>query len=273
METRRQTDSQVLKSRAQMLIDRIAVGCEHNNLGSATVAIYDTAWVAMVKKTGRWLFPECFQYLLEAQSSDGGWPGSSPEDEILNTLAALLALLEHSRWPDPGVNGTTPDLNIRIRDANAYIKVKLGMWDHQTTDQVGFEILVPALLSLLENHDVHFTFPAKQMLDILSRSKLQKFDEELFDKFPGTYLHSIEGLSGRIDYDRLSMHMVFGSLMASPASTAAYLIHCSVWHDEAEQYLRNTIVQGMGKRNGGVPSVWPMPVFESTWVGRAGLNE
>ena len=54
--------------------------------------------------------------------------------------------------------------------------------------------------------------------------------------------------------------------MASPASTAAFLMQSSVWNIDAESYLRNVIHNGSGKGNGGVPSVFPMPIFEITWV-------
>lgn len=54
--------------------------------------------------------------------------------------------------------------------------------------------------------------------------------------------------------------------MASPASTAAYPIHSSTWDDEAESYLRTVIAEGAGEGRGGVPSTYPTPTFESTWV-------
>lgn len=54
--------------------------------------------------------------------------------------------------------------------------------------------------------------------------------------------------------------------MASPASTAAYLIHASTWDEEAERYVRKVIVEGQGNGVGGVPSVFPTTIFEMTWV-------
>ncbi|KAL9062537.1 MAG: hypothetical protein Q9161_009791 [Pseudevernia consocians] len=55
-------------------------------------------------------------------------------------------------------------------------------------------------------------------------------------------------------------------MMGSPASTAAYLMNTSQWDTGAETYLRKVIHEGQGRGSGGVPSVFPMPVFETTWV-------
>lgn len=76
------------------LVQTLAEGCDSNDLGSTTIAIYDTVWLAMVSRTldggFKWQFPECFQYLLETQAADGTWTASqSLDDQILNTMAAL----------------------------------------------------------------------------------------------------------------------------------------------------------------------------------------
>jgi hypothetical protein len=65
--------------------------------GSLSTAIYDTAWVAMIRKDiggkVKILFPECFDYVEWAQLPDGSWPSEdSSVDCILNSLAGLLAL-------------------------------------------------------------------------------------------------------------------------------------------------------------------------------------
>ena len=43
-------NSENLCLRARALVERLANGCENYNLGSATVSIYDTAWVSMIIK-------------------------------------------------------------------------------------------------------------------------------------------------------------------------------------------------------------------------------
>lgn len=54
--------------------------------------------------------------------------------------------------------------------------------------------------------------------------------------------------------------------MASPASTAAYLMNATPWDEEAEMYLRKAVKDGPGKGNGAVPSAFPTPIFEISWV-------
>ena len=54
--------------------------------------------------------------------------------------------------------------------------------------------------------------------------------------------------------------------MASPALTTAYLMHSSIWDDEAELCIRKVLDEGEGEGSGGLPSVFPIPIFEATWV-------
>ena len=260
-----------LDDRAHALVERLLKGCTDHNLGSATVAIYDTAWVSMVSRFefGRrhWLFPECFLFLLNTQLPNGGWESyANPEDGLLNTLAALLAMKKHSNTSNQEESVDVPDLERRMLMATNYIRESLQIWDVDATVHVGFEVLVPALLSMLENERVTFNFPGKQSLENLNAEKLEKFNPEILYTSPNSLLHSLEAFIGRIEYDKLAHFKTFGSMMGSPASTAAYLMECSTWDDEAELYLRKVIHEGAGKGEGGSPSVFPMPIFEVTWV-------
>lgn len=55
-------------------------------------------------------------------------------------------------------------------------------------------------------------------------------------------------------------------MMASPSSTAAYLMYTSEWDNEAEDYLRHVIKDGPGRGTGAVPSAFPSTYFEYSWV-------
>ncbi|KAH8892550.1 hypothetical protein GQ53DRAFT_746074 [Thozetella sp. PMI_491] len=57
-------------------------------------------------------------------------------------------------------------------------------------------------------------------------------------------------------------------MMASPSSTAAYLMHVTDWDDEVETYLKHVIQYGVGSNSGAVPSAFPSMFFEYTWVSR-----
>lgn len=265
-------DDSVLIRRAQLLVEHLAERCEGNSLGSATVAIYDTAWVSMISKTtdgeSQWLFPESFQFLLDNQLPEGGWASyASVGDGILNTMAALLAMKRHKDVLDLGCEDDSSDLQMRISKATLYLQELLHVWDVESEIRVGFEFLVPALLSMLDDEDIFLTFPGREPLEAIYQTKMSKFDPEvLYGTTKSTFLHSTEALIGRIDFDRLRHDTTLGSLMGSPSSTAAYLIHSSTWDDEAELYIRRVVRQGAGKGNGSVPSVFPIPIFETTWV-------
>ena len=269
-------DSLGIEQRAQTLIQQLATGCQSNNLGSATVAVYDTAWVSMVSKFENghrtWLFPECFHYLLETQLPDGGWESqASLDDRLLHTLAALLAMKKHISACGPMRHPDLADLEGRISKATAYIQNSLHCWTMEENLHVGFEVLLPAHLSMLQKEGLAFEFPERGRLERLSASKLANFDPEVLYHTPTTSLHSLEAFLDQIDFDKLGHHKTFGSMMASPSSTAAYLMYSSIWDTDAELYLRNVIKEGSGKDSGAVPSVFPMPVYEISWV-RLSLN-
>lgn len=257
--------------RARKLVQELADSCEEGGLGSASVSIYDTAWVSMITKNyngqKQWLFPESFQYLLGKQLPDGSWESyASLEDGILNSLASLLALVRHSKAISDEKEDFSRQLLSPISKAKKSLEEKLQSWDVESGMNVGFEILVPTLLAMLENEHIWFHFPQRKLIQGLKESKMAGFDPQVLYQLPGTYLHSLEALVGVIDFDRLGQHKVFGSMMGSPASTAAYLMHSSTWDDEAELYLRKVINKGQGKGSGAVPSVFPIPVFEIAWV-------
>lgn len=215
----------------------------------------------------QWLFPESFQFLLDTQLPDGSWEAyASPEDRILNTLASLLALVKHSNAVLDDSEDDVDRLLLSISKAKESLVEKFNIWDVESGMNVGFEILIPRLLVMLEDEQIYFDFPQRRLLQRVQDSKMAKFDPQVLYETPTTYLHSLEAFVGTIEFDKLGQHKVFGSMMASPASTAVYLMYSSVWDAEAEMYLRKVVKLGQGSGNGAVPSVFPMPVFEMTWV-------
>ena len=262
-------DAPAIENQANLLVAHIANGLATENLNTVTVAIYDTAWVSMVSKDVdgciSWVFPECFEFLLEQQLPSGGWESyASKDDGILNTLAGLLAMMKHqSRDDDKSL------LEGRIQRAVEYLENSLRDWEVESSVHVGFEVLIPTLLKMLEDEGIKFIFPGRKMLLMLNSIKLRLFSPEiLYGRTKTTLLHSLEAFIGKIDFDQVRHHKTFGSMMGSPASTAAYLMGTSEWDEEAELYLRKVIREGSGKGNGAVPSVFPIPIFESSWVWR-----
>ena len=263
-------DAKSLMQRAMRYYDR------EYGFGTMSCAPYDTAWVALVAKTvdgeKQWLFPECFEYLLATQSSSGGWTdsvGTAKIDSILNTAGPLLALKCHAANPLQ-LNHGTQLLEDRITKATAALRSQLAAWDVSTTDHVGFEIIVPAMLDLLEQVDdsLVFIFDAKAPLMKINHAKMSRFRPEyLYGQQRMTALHSLESFIGKIDFDKVSHHKTNGSMLGSPSSTAAYLMHSSKWDEESEAYLRNVIKFAAGQNNGAVPSAFPSTYFETSWVG------
>ncbi|KAK0664546.1 hypothetical protein QBC41DRAFT_283750 [Cercophora samala] len=259
----------MLVDAAAELVDGLARGHHPTyGVGSMTCSIYDTAWISMITKVvgdqTRWLFPSSFTVVVDHQDESGGWIGDGTEtDVILNTAAAILALCSHRRENDTG------DLNDRIARATLFLDQKLkAFWlDASATLPVGFEMLLPKLLQLLAKEGINLEFPARPMLEKIRAMKMARVRlDKLYEGHKSTLLHSLEAFIGDVDFDRLSQHKQMGSMMASPASTAAYLMNSSTWDDEAEAYLQYVVLYGAGHGSGGVPSAFPSTYFEYTWV-------
>jgi HJR/Mrr/RecB family endonuclease len=226
------------------LIEQLAYKIEHQQfVSSFSTSCYDTAWLAMVRKPRESpvvLFPESFEYLMNTQNEDGGWPTyASDVDGILNTMAAMLALQKRQTELAIEDRVLTEDIAYRLSKAERYLEAKLMAWDVVSTVHVGFEVLILALLELLKHNGTVFEFPGYQMLMSLNKSKLSGFRPEvLYRTQKTTLIHSLEGFVGKIDFDQVSHHIdEHGSVMASPSATAAYLIHSTRWNNCAESFL------------------------------------
>ena len=267
----------------------------HYGFGAMTCSVYDTAWVANVTKTvagtPQYLFPSAFLFVLDAQLPDGSWnahyhpddatqsnftspsASSNLSDSILSTMAALYTLSIHTISPQQirPARIPAPSLPIRINRAAASLESMLRMWRVDTCNAVGFEILTPALLDLLTAQGYEFDFPDRAKLLKIRAAKMHRVQPAmLYQMAPVALLHSLEAFHGwtaeELDVSNLKHHMVRGSMMASPAATASYLIKSQTWDDEAEAYLRMAIECGDGNGSGGVPSAWPSTCFEILWV-------
>ena len=249
-------------------------------LGSMTCSVYDTAWVACVSKTvsgcPQWLFPSSFSFVLNSQMPHGGWSAhphiedADDVDGILSTMAAMFCLTQHVRNPLQLRHLDGGGLSRRIDEASVWLSSILKKWRVNDCKAVGFEVLVPSLLDLLQAEGIQFQFPDKEILMAVRDQKLARVQPEmLYSSAPSNILHSLEAFHGNsnFSFDRVSHHKVGGSMMASPSATASYLIRSSQWDDEAEAYLRLVISNGEGRGSGGVPSAYPSTNFELTWVG------
>ena len=246
---------------------------DHNptyGVGSFTCSIYDTAWVAMVIKNvdgqRRWLFPSSFEYLINQQQHDGGWrTSSSGADGILNTLAALLACCRHINCP---LQLTQPeDLRHRKDRAIYFLETQFAKCDLTSVITATVQPFFSRLLQMLDQEGIHFTFLGKDSLTHeRGRKMLDQSLVALYGNARTSATHNLESRVGELDFDRVGQHKICGSMMASPAATAAYLMNSTSWDDEAEAYLHHIVSIGDSKSTGGVPSKFPTTVFEVTHV-------
>ena len=237
--------------------------------GHMSVSIYDTAWVSCIVKDGEACFPSSFQFILEHQQTDGLWPSTGPScSDLLNSLGGLHALVERQR------RHTSFEMQSRIDKAKAALDTALNTWQIEESGGVGFEMLIPVMLDLLDRQHISFNFPAHSALRALCHRKMATIPFEKLYKHPHSVLHSLEAffLNETFDFDRMRTHKVLNSMLGSPAATAAYLMKCSAWDSDAEDYLRQVIAEGAGRSCGGVPSAFPSNIFETTWVSSAMLR-
>jgi hypothetical protein len=139
-------------------------------------------------------------------------------------------------------------------------------WDVKSTLQVGFEMIVTGLLVRLESFGINFEFPALSQLKALYKCKIRKFSpDEIYSQHQTSVLHSLEALTGIIDFNRVSHHCSedFG-ILGSPSATAAYIINASIRDERAIRYLKR-VVNAYGG-DGQVPSAFPTSVFELSWA-------
>ena len=266
MDTKVNFESETLK-----LVEVYAQQCKNGpHFGSMSPNVYDTAWVSMVIKSSQqenvWLFPEAFRYVLDQQQADGGWQVyADPVDSILNTAAALLAMLKYRNNESVSPRLEAPcDLSQRIERGISWLQDALQHWDVKSCNHVGFEILVPALLCQLREHGAEFNFPGSRHLDEVNKTKLAKFDPEILYRPAATsLLHSLEAFIGRIDFGKVRHHRIEGGLMGSPAATAAYLMNVSPWDEEAEDFLHRAAKKSAAT---SFPSAFPTSIFETSWI-------
>lgn len=274
--------SHTMSNRVAVIMKYLVASLDNPYHGSSsmTTSIYDTAWLAMVSKPilvgqneeiaeRQWVFPQSFQAILDSQGPDGGFTsheGATQVDAILNCMSALLALCKHVKFPS--ITGCTQVdyLPQRIARAQEFLRKALGCWDILSTDHVGYEILVPKLLELLKTEgemDFHGVIPNYETLMEMRSHKIARLSHDVFySSHRTTLIHSLEAFIGELDFDKLSHHISMGAMMNSPSSTAAYLMGCSTWDDEAEAYLHYVAANGKGL----VPSAFPISLFEISWA-------
>lgn len=227
--------------------------------GEMSISAYDTAWVALVKKTGKGYgpqFPSSISWIIQNQLSDGSWGDEAfffVQDRMINTLACVIAL---KSW------------NIHKNEREKGLSfIRENLWklkDNELDDWLlaGFEITFPQLLEMAIGLglDVPFDEPALQPVFARRDLKLSRFPMDLLHTAHTTLLFSIEGMQG-LDWKKLlKLQCPDGSIMSCPAPTAYALMQTG--DKKCLEFLHGII----NKFNGGVPYIYPVDLFEHLWL-------
>ncbi|CAN4098178.1 unnamed protein product [Withania somnifera] len=209
--------------------------------GEISISAYDTAWVALVKDmTGSETpqFPSSLEWIANNQLPDGSWGDSSiflVYDRIINTLACVIALKSWNLHPDKTLLEHMP---------------------------IGFEVAFPSLIEIAKRLAIDIPYDSPVLQDIYARRqlKLTRIPKDIMHKVPTTLLHSLEGMTDLEWQKLLELQSPDGSFLFSPSSTAFALMQTQ------DNNCLNYLAKAVKKFNGGVPNVYPVDLFEHTWI-------
>lgn len=253
--------------------NRRRISLMNGQTGMVTPDAYSTAWVAMVPATDSYrspAWPQALAYLRANQLPDGGWGSKQTfyaHGQTIATLAALRAFLE---WNDPTDNERVERGVVALRRYAADLPAEA----HQP---IGFELLLPHLVRELERFKLDLPLSAWSHINKMAAHKLALIGslQPVYDK-PRAWWFSMEMLPeyqlAGIDERILD---VYGSVVTSPAATAAYLRAKRLYGQDSEP-AANFLEQVLALNGGGAGVCWPIDKFELIWVldslMRAGLD-
>jgi halimadienyl-diphosphate synthase len=222
--------------------------------GKTKGAAYDTAWVArLTDERGKPLFPECVQWLLENQKSDGSWGSqiTNYHDRLISTLSGTLALKE--------IDGR--HYEHYIQKGESYIWENIKKLEIDSCRLIGSELLLPSLMEQAESFDLDLPYHIRPYKREYHR-KLEKVNNSLFYSPLTTLPFSLEFLGDNVDVERLrNVQLSNGSVGNSPSATAFFLSHTK--DVNAFNYLK--MITSLTGDN-SVMTVYPIEVFEYGWI-------
>ena len=224
---------------------------------------YSTAWAArMTAEDRRPVFPQARQWLREHQHANGSWGGvvPNPYDRLVSTLAAVLALYTvDEQWASAAV-----------RSGVDYLREHATDWRGAVGEPIGFEVVAPFLVAQVHAAGL-LSLDGLDELLALRADKLAHVPPGALTMQPTALLYSLEVL-GQLapPRDVAAFAAENGSMANNPAATAA--LWSATGEPTALEYLHRA---ARSTGDGGMPEIWPISVFEPSWVvyllGRAGL--
>ncbi|KAH7536670.1 hypothetical protein FEM48_Zijuj03G0009100 [Ziziphus jujuba var. spinosa] len=220
-----------------------------------SVSSYDTAWVAMIPSLNspqNPFFPECLNWLLDNQLSDGSWGLSHHDplfikDAILSTLASVLAL---KRW---NVGQEQINKGLYFVESNL-----ASATDDKQHSPIGFDIILPAMIEYATSLDLNFPIePAKLDAMVHNRElKLKRAWERNSEGDKAYLAYILEGMGNLQDWEMAKKYQrKNGSLFNSPSATAAAFTNFK--NGGCLKYLCSVLE----KFGNAVPTVYPLDIY------------
>lgn len=221
---------------------------------------YDTAWLARLSADyDRPIFHEALEWLRHNQHADGSWGGRVLyyHDRFICTLAAILAL---------HLAGDGREDRQRIEMGERFLWENLGRLHIDAEDTVGFPVLVVALIREARQlgldvppHVTHNVAVIEKKLNLLGsdprrwRYTTMSFSLEAVPPY----------LPDQSAFASTDFILDNGSVGASPAATAAYLLQTGHLNRASLGYLERVLAE---QGDGGLPNITPVEVFETAWA-------
>lgn len=234
-------------------------------LGGRPVAAmaYATAWAArLVTGDGHPVFGQAREWLRTHQHPDGSWGGTVPNayDRLVSTAAAVLALRDlPADWAARAVHAGV-----------GYLRDHLSDWRDAVGEPIGFEVVAPYLVGQAHSAGL---LPACSLAELarLRDDKLSRVPRGALATQPTGLLYSLEALGELVPLPEMAKFTsANGSMANNPPATGALW---AATHDPAALDYLNEAARSAG--DGGLPEIYPINVFEPSWVvyllGRAGL--
>lgn len=250
----------------QVLLDQAMLAAQIDEMvavlgeGKIESVPYDTAWMARLAPhfPGRG-FDEALDWVRQHQRADGSWGGEflHYHDRFISTLASLITLRSC---------GTDAADDTRIQAGETFLWNEIGRLHFDADDTIGFPVLaVPLVQEALRlgldipNNIYHNVAIIEKKLNLLgSDPRYWRYTSMSF---------SLEAARAYFpDSTTVSSHdfmLANGSVGASPAATAAYLLHSRHNDDKMLNYLSDLVVR---QGDGGSPDMNPVDIFEISWV-------
>ncbi|WCJ18738.1 Ent-kaurene synthase chloroplastic [Euphorbia peplus] len=214
------------------------------------ISSYDTAWVAMVPSMehsrNKPLFPNSLKWVMENQQPDGSWcfdDSNHPwliKDSLSSTLASVLAL---KKW---NVGQQLIDKGLEYIGSNMWAATDM----HQYSP-IGFNIIFPSMVEHANKLGLSLSLDHS-----LFQSMLRNRDMETKSLNGRNMAYVAEGLNGSNNWKEVMKYQRRnGSILNSPATTAAALIHLN--DVKCFEYLDSLLT----KFQHAVPTLYPFDIY------------